>query len=558
MIDYSGLLSNIMLLRDKKNTVTYVPKADFPSFPFDTMYDGQYDALRKMKLNEKGMVLSSHTGSGKTAVFIADTMGIATLIIEPRKYLQKQCDAYYTMCSKPSAVMFGKSEYKCKYSTNGTASTSPCNSRNRVKCNTTEHNKKCTDYKKICRRDITNINTPCKGEICDDKGHAVCCHFKPCNLFMVGNEYHRYPCHPCEYIDATITATRTIRSGGTVISNFGNFWNFLPFAKNVVIDEADLFFREISTPRLLHTADEVKDNIKEMLEKESAYINLKLQTATQQQQYTWLNASYAISMLLDNHDICFSYKKRDYKTKVEKVYVEINPDSVNILKDKIFKDKRLVVVTATPTNFDLPSVSYTVPQRCGIFYCPQGKLTYTELKRQPFLLDNAITEFIDPISRIFTSMYGSKKFVIHCGNIGQHATRALQLLGENNCTIHERGLLMQTIEKFLANDKRYLLVASAEYGLDASWCECQFILKFPYANKDERMKALEVKLGKEKFRRWYTIDAINRCVQQTGRVGRGFDSFGATFILDSSFGHVYKQYKAVFPEWFKERLMGDI
>lgn len=41
---------------------------------------------------------------------------------------------------------------------------------------------------------------------------------------------------------------------------------------------------------------------------------------------------------------------------------------------------------------------------------------------------------------------------------------------------------MQTIDTFIASDKRYLLVASAEYGADFTWCDCQFILKFPYAS----------------------------------------------------------------------------
>jgi Rad3-related DNA helicase len=162
------------------------------------------------------------------------------------------------------------------------------------------------------------------------------------------------------------------------------------------------------------------------------------------------------------------------------------------------------------------------------------------------------------MSRIFSAMYGSKKFIVHCGNIGQHATRALQLLGANECTIHEKGQLMQTIEKFTESDKRYLLVASAEYGLDAPWCDCQFILKVPFASKDDHMKALEVKMGKTAFRKWYTMDALTRLVQQAGRIGRGYDSFGATFILDGKFREVYRQYQGAFPGWFKERLLGDI
>jgi Rad3-related DNA helicase len=117
---------------------------------------------------------------------------------------------------------------------------------------------------------------------------------------------------------------------------------------------------------------------------------------------------------------------------------------------------------------------------------------------------------------------------------------------------------MGTINRFTSSTKRYLLVASAEYGADFTWCDCQFILKVPYATLDDRMKALERKIGKSAFNNWYITDTINRMVQQCGRVGRGFDSFGCTFILDSKFSDVYLQHSGKFPEWFKERLVMDL
>jgi Rad3-related DNA helicase len=117
---------------------------------------------------------------------------------------------------------------------------------------------------------------------------------------------------------------------------------------------------------------------------------------------------------------------------------------------------------------------------------------------------------------------------------------------------------MRTIETFQESNKRYLLVASAEYGADFTWCECQFVLKVPYATLDDRMRALERKMGKDKFKRWYVSDAINRLIQQCGRVGRGYDSFGCTFILDSKFKEVFKQNGSAFPQWFKDRLNVDV
>ena len=528
MNNYSELLTQIEQLRTKVNHITYVPKVEFPKFPFDNMYEGQYGALKSLS-EKKPCVLSSHTGSGKSAVFIGATAGEPTLIVEPRKFLQRQIIDYFKNLNVRSAILFGRSEYPCQYAYN--AGVAPC--LRKTRCNNTYFKNECDEYTQVCDR-------------------------KPCNVFMAENSFHKYPCPNCAYFAAQNEAMSVLHASGTVVCNFGNFWNLKDHALNIVIDEADLFCREISTPKEINTATYVDMDIKKMLFTELQDIDRKMQTTTTLQYYKLSNDKYKISFLYDNAEICFAYKKKNWKTKEEKVFVEIMPDKVTILIDKVFKDKRLIIVTATPTNFELPAITYTIPQRCGIFYCPQGKLTASALHTQPWLLDNAITGFIDPMSRIFTAMYGSKKFIVHCGNIGQHATRALQLLGADDCTIHEKGQLMQTIEKFTASDKRYLLVASAEYGLDAPWCDCQFILKVPFASKDDHMRALEVKLGKEKFRKWYTTDAAVRLIQQSGRVGRGYDSFSATFVLDAKFRDVYSQYRSVFPEWFHNRLIGDV
>ena len=72
---------------------------------------------------------------------------------------------------------------------------------------------------------------------------------------------------------------------------------------------------------------------------------------------------------------------------------------------------------------------------------------------------------------------------------------------------------------------------------------------------DERLRALERSIGKPAFNDWYSTDALNRLIQQCGRVGRGANSFGCTFILDSKFLTLYRKYKEKLPKWFIERLV---
>ena len=527
----TNIIKAVEELRNKQNEIKKIPKALFPSFPFADMYIGQYEALQHMK-DKKSTLISSHTGSGKTAVFVAATIDEPTLIIEPRKFLQSQSMKLYTNTTTPSALLFGRREYLCKYAPDtiygkGNAGNAPC--LKKARCNNTYYKNECERYQPKCEQ-------------------------SPCNVFLADDGFHVYPCPDCAYFKAQRAAVDCLKDNGTVIANFGNFWNLLDKADNVVIDEADLFFREISTPTIMNATYEMED-IRKMLDSELLDITAKMAAANPTEYYRLKNKQYNVAFLKDNADLCFAYRKKNWKTKEEKIYVEINPDSVNVLKDKIFKNKRLIIVTATPTEFNLPNITYSVPQRCGIFYTSQGKLTARELKSQPWILDNAATHFIKPMSDIFNALYGSDKFVVHCGNIGNHAKRIYYVLGANNCILHEEGRLMQTIDKFMVSNKRFLLVASAEYGGDFTWCDCQFVLKVPYASLDDRMKALEKTMGKAKFKRFYTVDAITRLVQQCGRTGRGFNSFGCTFILDSKFIEIYRLYNGAFPEWFKARMV---
>lgn len=514
MTDWAGLLAHIDHIYRESNHTEMLPAV--PGFPKPMMYPGQKSAIEQLR-NYNSAVLCSHTGAGKTATFLTLTQGKATLIIEPRKFLQKQVQEY-----RDDAILFGKSEYPCYYANN--AAIAPCNRK--LYCTRTDF-----------------------ADTCEHKTDR--CTSKPCKIFRHGKQWERYPCTECRYVDAINHAFGVISHGGTVVCNFGNFWRFVEDAQLVIVDEADLFFREISSPYSIRYAKDPELNIDKMIKGEIESINAEMQTCTTSDYYRYQNYLYRLTFLQDNIDLCFAYRKKD------KIYIEIDPVSTNILKDKIFAGKELLIVTATPAEFNLPAVTYSIFQRAGIFYTPVGKLTSRSLKMQPWLINSA-ADFIKTSSEMFWGLYNSRKFVVHCGNIGNHATKLQEVLGEKDCILHESGNLMGTIDKFKENSKRYLLVASAEYGADFTFCNCQYILKVPYASYDDKMKALERKMGREQFNRWYTMDAINRVVQQAGRVCRGYNDFGCTFILDAKFSEIYKHYGNAVPEWFKQRMVEGV
>lgn len=526
MTSCSSLLSAIATLYNQHNQLNLIP-ATRP-FPFDQMYAGQLDALTQ--LDQPGdFALTSHTGTGKTAVFLAAIKGKSAVVIEPRKFLQKQCASYWE-----DYVLFGKLEYKCKYAKN--AAVAPCNRRN----------------------------------------------VKTGKMTLGGYEIEElYPCEGCKYLEAVDAAHKILIDKKTLICNFGNFWRFIKAAEIIVIDEADLFIKEICSAIAIES--EIPEYSKSykyedmyphrLLKSEVNYLEEKLHdlNLTDDQIYTLTNRLYTLKFLEWRNDMRKEKPKKTYPSREEsacisyirktrqkpKFYVELSPEHYSWLISKIFEKKRVIIVTATPTGFDnYQRISYSIPQRAGIFYCPVGKLTSRNLKVQPWLMNRA-AEQITTISELMVQ-YEANRVVVHCGNIGNHATKLYDLLGHDICTLHEKGNIMRTIDSFLESENKYLLVASAEYGADFAWCKLQFVLKFPYAMLDERTRTLEKSMGKDKFNRWYTGDAINRVIQQCGRNVRGFDDFGVTIIQDSKFMEIYRQYPNAFPDWFKQRFDGKV
>ena len=562
MTDLTKLFKAMSALHVQTQEPLMVNPGDDYKFPFPQSYAGQDTVIREMK-GFKQAALTSPTGTGKSAVVLSLTRDEATIVIEPRKFLQKQISGYYD-----DYVLFGRSEYKCFHAVN--AAKAPCNRKTECLTLTPE-------TKTIVPQDCVEEGT---GASCDPD--------HPCKIFQTKQGAVKFPCRGCEYIGAQIEAKRTLQAKGTVICNFGNFWPLLQQAKIVVIDEADLFFREIAKPTkmMYSNKNDSEDSIKDLLTREMKGLDEAIKKTPANQAYTLQNLLYNVSFLLANADLCFKYQRRD------KIYVEINPDNTNVLKDKIFKNKRLLIVSATLGEFNIPRYGYTVWQRRATYYCPVGKLTSKNLKANPWIMGVA-AERIETITAVAEGMYDTHKFPIHCGNIGTHATALNNLLGpdrkhlycnvcgervedispeaqmvkcpkcgrkwearEERCTMHKAGNLMQTIDTFVENDMRYLLIAGADYGGNFDWAKLQIILKFPYGSLDEKMRVLERTMGKKKFNKYYVNEAISRFVQQCGRTCRGFGDFGVTIVLDSKMMDVYRENPESFPDWWKQTFDG--
>ena len=511
-----------------------------PDFPFKQIYPGQLEIIDKVKLGES-FCLTSHTGFGKSPVFLSLIRNESAIVIEPRKFLQTQIAKYYG-----DFVLFGRSGYTCPlapyYNGAGTAANAPCLLKE--SCSVDNYKTECKLGEKRNKEFIDAVR---KG----NKKATNMCDNDPCKVFKFNSEYRVHPCEhiPCDYNSAVKKARTELYSWKVVVCNFGNFWNLVKTAKTVVVDEADLFFREISAPMKLKYSNPKKNSdsdIKTLLSLEVSGLQKAAKELSPQSRYKAQNLLFSAQFLKTNADLCFKYQRKD------SYYIEIDPRNVNILSQKLFKGKRVIIVSATPGQFDLPSYSASIHQRCGIFFAPVGNLTSRSLKQNPYLM-NAAAKAITEISDHFDMVYNNEHVIIHAGNLSTHAPSICKLLGEENCTLHTAGKLAETIEKYIKSGKRYLIVAAAEYGLDASWASLQFILKFPFPNLDERMRTLERAMGPD-FKAYYEGEARTRVIQTAGRNVRGFDDFGVTICLDSKVKEDYEKHWMMYPAWFRERV----
>ncbi len=528
--DPYNILPRIVSIKKSKDTEENIPN-NIIGFRHPTIYPGQSKAIDQIK-SSKECIITSHTGSGKTDVFLAATYGHTTLIIEPRRFLQIQ--VFDAIVGDNKSVIYGKSHYKCKYG--DSAAVAPC------------------------VRTFTKTKKLYNGETID------IVYFKSYNEITGKFDEYEYPCYGCEYKKAKDHANATLAMKGTVVCNHGNFREFYRKAEIIVVDEADLVFGEISSSRKMLFVVDCYKTAKETLEKEHEFTLKEIQDLKKilpndtkedkdirKKIHDFSTHSMGVKNLIDGGNICYQYKD-----KHNDIHAEIKPNEKNALKKIIFKQNNTILVTATPREFDVkPIIDYSVFQRTGIFYTPVAKITQQTEKTDP-LLYKKCADYIISAHKMFKDYFPehSNKCIIHCSSF-KRVMIMQQYLGLKNCDIHTSKHLKEAVESFKLSPSEYLLVAGAEYGADFPYINHQFILKVPYPGNptDPKMLAYKKEVGISEFNDWYNFTALTKIIQQCGRVGRGKGGFGCTFILDEKFIDLYYDYSEVLPQWFKNKLI---
>jgi len=124
------------------------------------------------------------------------------------------------------------------------------------------------------------------------------------------------------------------------------------------------------------------------------------------------------------------------------------------------------------------------------------------------------------------------------------------LIGERVLT-HDRENKLAIIEHFKASKEPLVLLGSGLYeGLDlyGDDYQIQILTKVPWPFLGDPVW----KFVADKYPERYAWQTIQQVVQAAGRICRGPDDYGETFILDRSFRRLYSEHESLFPQYFND------
>jgi len=472
---------------------------------YDLFRDYQPELIRAVKEQlEKGSCgLNAPTGAGKTIIFdvVARWLGVPTLIVEPNRPLQDQVHE-----KDPDVfVLKGRRNYYCPV-TGKTADKAPC---------------------------IIKKNFKCK-EI-------------------------------CPYYLALDIAKKTLENRGIVCVNFANWWILRNYRDDmlIIIDEAHLIVKQLASPiqvrsnrisdiqaeieELEREIDMLRDKADELDEDSKEYdeiakeINKKVNRL---KQLRWLISN-------QEHLLFFRKKGKDGKYRW---YAKVEEEAI---VKWLTRKHWCLLVSATLPDMDVPVVKsdkfVATRKNAPIVYFPIEKLTKTSQLRKGF----RILKFAANIVKLISNYYNADKVVVHVMDIEQTGKEIARYLQPYKVKLHEKGSIEKCIEEFKKDDSRFLVIAQAHTGFDWSFVQLQFVINLPYPGNpyDPEWKAYAEKYGWEKAREKYNKEMVQNLIQLCGRVCRGREDTGITFILDRKFGEIYLLYNDWFPEEFKNRLV---
>lgn len=192
-------------------------------------------------------------------------------------------------------------------------------------------------------------------------------------------------------------------------------------------------------------------------------------------------------------------------------------------------------------SFSLPSP--IPPGRRPVLYMPVASLSHDNAHDTWPRLVRALDRLLD--------CHPGERGVVHtqsyrlAAHVLAHSRHRRRLVAHDDASGRVRALRRHSESR-----DAVLVSPSMERGVDFAGDRARFavVLKVPYPNLADPWVAARLRSpgGQE----WYAHETVRALVQACGRVCRGPDDYGVTYILDGAFGRLLARHRRLFPDWF--------
>jgi Rad3-related DNA helicase len=203
-----------------------------------------------------------------------------------------------------------------------------------------------------------------------------------------------------------------------------------------------------------------------------------------------------------------------------------------------------------PANVALVDVGHTFPLAHRRLYdVTQGKMTYDHRE-----------ETLPKVARLLVRLMAAhpeEKGIVHAHSyaIQERLADRLDDFGvAARVRTHDRGDRDDALAAWKATDAPDVFLAvKMEEALDlrGDLCRWQVLCKAPYLNTGDSRVARRLEEGQWA---WYHRAALRTVIQACGRVVRGPDDYGATYLADSSLLDLFDRARTDMPPWFEAQV----
>ena len=183
-------------------------------------------------------------------------------------------------------------------------------------------------------------------------------------------------------------------------------------------------------------------------------------------------------------------------------------------------------------------------ERRPVYYYPVAKMT-KELRAENY------HKIAEAIARIAMKHKGEKGLIhAHSYEIAKEIYNMLDVEGIR-VAMHDSSDRKKVMNRFMNDEIDVLISVGFTRGVDLKHdlCRWQVIVKVPFPDVSD-IRVREIWINRKSWN-WARYQAIKNIVQAYGRVVRAEDDYGVTYIIDESFGHLFR-YKSQFPKYFVE------